>query len=84
MEQVIAEVVKFLTTQGWAGILVLFMGWIIWNQQKDNRELRLRNQALQDLRVADAQDLTGKTLEGISSARATVQALTELIKDRKG
>lgn len=76
------KIAEFLLTQGWAGIIVLLMGAVIWDQRKDIKSLRERNGALQDLRVAEAQDLTTRTLMAIETTRAAVQGFTEAIRNR--
>lgn len=84
MEQLWAKIAEFLLTQGWAGIIVSLMAIVIWDQRKDIKDLRIRNNSLQDLRVTDAQTLTERTLTAIETSRAAIQGFTESIRHRKG
>lgn len=83
METIGIEIGKFLLTQGWAGIIILSMGGVIWHQKSYIKELHDRNTLLQDLRVQDAKDLTEKTITTIETTRAAVQGFTEAIRHRK-
>lgn len=83
MDQLLAKATDFLLTQGWAGFIVLLMAIVIWDQRKDIKDLRMRNTQLQDLRVADAKDMTEKTVTTIETTRAAVQGFTEAIRHRK-
>lgn len=83
MDQIITEISKFLASQGWAGVLVVLAGAVIWDQRKDIHDLRVRNNTLQDLRVQDAKDITEKALISIETTRSAVQGFTEVLKDRR-
>ncbi len=82
MDQIGLKIGEFLLTQGWVGIIVLSMGAVILDQRKDIKDLRNRNSALQDLRVAEAQGLAHRTLTAIETTRAAVQSFTEAIRYR--
>lgn len=84
METIGLRIGEFLLTQGWAGIIILSMAIVIWDQRKDIHSLRARNTALQDHRVMDAQALTSQTVTAIETTRAAVQGFTEAIRHRKG
>lgn len=77
------RVAEWLLTQGWAGILVMGMLAVIWDQRKEISFLRIRNSSLQDARVSDAKAVTREMVETITGTRLSVQTLTELMKDRR-
>jgi hypothetical protein len=77
------RIAEWLLTQGWAGILVLGMLAVIWDQRKEITFLRVRNSTLQDARVTDAKSVTREMVETITGTRQSVQTLTELMKDRR-
>jgi len=83
MEQVTTGVTQFLLTQGWAGIVVLLSGIVIWDQRRDIQYLRDRNVELQNLRVQDTKEMLQKCTVAIETTRSAVQSFTEVLRDRK-
>lgn len=83
MEQVTSGVAQFLLAQGWAGVVVLLAGIIIWDQRRDIQYLRDRNIELQNLRVEDTKEMLTKCTTAIETTRSAVQGFTEVIRDRK-
>lgn len=78
------RITEWLLTQGWAGVLVLGMVAVIWDQRREITFLRLRNSTLQDARVSDAKAVTREMVETISGTRQSVQTLTEKLMLMKG
>jgi hypothetical protein len=83
VEDIVGKVAIWLLSNGWVGILVIGMGWLIYRQTKEIDFLRTRNSLLQDARVADAQNLTAKTVESINSVTNAVQGLTDIMRERR-
>lgn len=81
-----ADATKFLLTQGWAGILVMAMAWMVWRQSKLLELMAAKLEAaygkqteLQEKRVSDAITIVSSQKDMSSS----MDRLADLIRDRK-
>lgn len=90
MEAFLAEVGKFLITQGWLGLLIAFLGWIIYDQKralatKDEaiKQLTQANHDVQEKRVQDARSDTNTMVDAVRGTKQSVDILTEVVRQRQ-
>lgn len=87
MDQFGGQIVTWLLTQGWPGlIIILLLGFgvtLFRDLRAELKGCRTHIAELQQQRVEDAKGLALQVLEGLKTVEAGMHTLTEVVKDRR-
>lgn len=80
MGEFVSEVAKWLLSQGWPGVVILLLVAAVVIQWREIIGVRKLIFDLQSCRVEDAQKLAKESVEVISSCKASILTLVDVVK----